>query len=261
MKNYTIKKMSSPIIATALHDGHLIPEHLAGLMNLSEFERMREEDPYTAQFIQNLETNQIIVHTSRFYVDLNRTWHKALYLKQEDAWGLQVWKTPLSKSQVDNIKSYYDQFYDDLKSLIESCIQTFGYFIILDVHSYNHRRHAPHIEEPADGNPEINIGTKYNAAKWKMASESFMAFLRSQYINGQHPDVRENVKFKGGGMSQWINDRYSGSGCVLSVEFKKTFMDEWTGRAHIDHIQEINMVLKSTSLFLLGMMQSIEHQK
>jgi len=42
-------------------------------------------------------------------------------------------------------------------------------------------------------------------------------------------DVRENVKFQGGYFSSWVNSTFAGAGCALAVEFKKVFMDEWTG--------------------------------
>ena len=46
---------------------------------------------------------------------------------------------------------------------------------------------------------------------------------------GQGFDIRENVKFKGQNLAWWVHERYPGVGCVLAIEFKKTFMDEWTG--------------------------------
>ena len=42
--------------------------------------------------------------------------------------------------------------------------------------------------------------------------------------------MRENVKFQGRAVSWWVHERYPGVGCCLALEFKKTFMDEWTGR-------------------------------
>jgi hypothetical protein len=38
-----------------------------------------------------------------------------------------------------------------------------------------------------------------------------------------------NVRFRGGELSRWVNARYCDRGCALAIEFKKTFMDEWTG--------------------------------
>ena len=41
-------------------------------------------------------------------------------------------------------------------------------------------------------------------------------------------DVRENVRFRGGNCARWIHGRFPESACVLSIEVKKFFMDEWT---------------------------------
>jgi hypothetical protein len=41
--------------------------------------------------------------------------------------------------------------------------------------------------------------------------------------------VRENIKFKGGYFSQWIHENYPENSCVIAIEVKKFFMDEWTG--------------------------------
>src|SRR5699024_9884122 len=89
----------------------------------------------------------------------------------------------------------------------------------------------------------INIGSKYNDPKWSIPTNNFISFLSNSIINGHSPDVRENIKFKGGGFSQWVNQHYSEHGYVLSIEFKKTFMDECTGRGDILHIQDIRRVL------------------
>jgi hypothetical protein len=37
------------------------------------------------------------------------------------------------------------------------------------------------------------------------------------------------VKFTGGYMSRWLNSRYPDRLICLAIEFKKIFMDEWTG--------------------------------
>jgi hypothetical protein len=47
---------------------------------------------------------------------------------------------------------------------------------------------------------------------------------------GGRLDVRENVKFQGGNFSRWIHGKFPGTGCALAIEFKKFFMDEWTGK-------------------------------
>ena len=43
-------------------------------------------------------------------------------------------------------------------------------------------------------------------------------------------DVRENVAFQGRGqLARFVHERYPVTGCSLAVEFKKFYMDEWTG--------------------------------
>ena len=43
-------------------------------------------------------------------------------------------------------------------------------------------------------------------------------------------DVRENVAFQGKGeQTRFVHERYPGQGCAIALEFKKFFMDEWSG--------------------------------
>lgn len=244
-KKYSIKKKDSPIIALALHDGHILPERLLPYMKLTDPERFREEDPYTG-YMADLPVNQVIVHSSRFMIDLNRLEGKAIYKDPQDAWGLIVWDDSLPASEEKKLISYYRSFYEDMQELIESLIERFGYFLILDIHSYNHRRDAYNQEAPLIDNPEINIGSRFNDEKWNPLIQHFIHLLSHATIGGKQPDVRENIKFKGGGFSQWANQHYSEKGSTISIEFKKTFMDEWTGRADIDHILDIRKALLST---------------
>ena len=53
--------------------------------------------------------------------------------------------------------------------------------------------------------------------------------LKARGTSAASVDVRENVKFEGRQLAWWVHDRYPRIGCVLALEFKKTFMDEWTG--------------------------------
>ena len=42
--------------------------------------------------------------------------------------------------------------------------------------------------------------------------------------------MRENIAFQGKGeQTRFIHERYPGRGCAIALEFKKFFMDEWTG--------------------------------
>lgn len=252
-----IKARNNPIIATAIHDGHYIPTALLENMSLKEHERSREEDPYTS-FMADLPINTVVVENSRFVADLNRPKNKCIYKTPGDAWGLTVWKRPLSKKIENQLLSYYDAFYARIKRLLDKIINQHGCFVVLDIHSYNYRRQNPHEEAPRSENPEINIGTKNNQHHARPLINAFIDFLSQSKIYGHLPDVRENIKFQGGEFSKWISTHYGQYGCVLSVEFKKTFMDEWTGRANIKHLMDIRATLKNSIPLLKKEIRSLK---
>lgn len=244
MAEFNVVHGNSPVLGAAIHDGHNIRKDLYPFLNLKEHERMREEDPYTGYLTEIFDT-RIIVNTSRFEVDLNRPREKAVYRNPEDAWGLNVWNSELPEEVIERSLAMYDQFYSRVDSLLKICLERFGYFIVLDLHSYNHRRTDSRQEAPSQSNPEINIGTASIHPSWQPVARNLIAGLSNCSINGHEPDVRENVKFKGGEFCRWINTRFTTSGCALAIEFKKTFMDEWTGRVNIHHLQDIQNALAS----------------
>lgn len=232
----------SPIISVALHEGHDIPESLMKYMLLDDMERFKEEDPYTG-FIADIATSQVVVSTSRFQVDLNRTPSGAVYQRPQDAWGLNVWKSLPDKTRSD-ILAGYDHFYERIHTLISDTIARFGCFLILDIHSYNHMREGPLQYAPFDENPELNIGTVHNHPQWAETIYHIILKLRNYSILGKELDVRENVKFGGGGFQQWVCDHFGDKGLVLSLEFKKTFMNEWTGKVNIPHLLALRKMLE-----------------
>lgn len=252
---YTIHKEQTPIIAAAIHDGHSLAPALADYMLLQEHERFREEDPYTAE-LADLPVSRIAVATSRFQTDLNRRRELAVYRRPEDAWGLEVWRPAFPETMVEQLLAEYDRFYADVSRLLEWTIAAFGKFVVLDIHSYNHRREYPQAMAANSENPEINVGTAHNHSHWKTFGQCFIRFLSHHRILGNFPDVRENIKFGGGGFSEWINRNFGEYGSVLSLEFKKTFMDEWTGRVNLRHLQDIKAALNGCIPFLLDLLDS-----
>ena len=90
----------------------------------------------------------------------------------------------------------------------------------------------------------VNVGTGYLDRQSLGACVSrFMDELGREVVDGQRLDVRENVRFRGGHLSQWVSQRYPGTGCALAVEFKKVFMDEWTGEPDRAHLGELRRAL------------------
>lgn len=250
----------SPIFATAIHDGHEIRPEVAAYLALDDDERLREEDPFTGNWSSVAETS-VVVHQSRFEVDLNRPRDKAIYLTPEDAWGLEVFKDPLPEAIVATTLAQYDAFYAAMEDLFGKAAKEHGHFIVLDLHTYNHRREGPQAK-PAntEENPEVNLGTATmkNRNLFEPLIREFISDLHGFDYDGGHLDVRENVKFKGGNFARWIHETFPENACVLSVEFKKFFMNEWSGKPDEDQLGMIHAALEST---LNGLCRSLDSLK
>lgn len=245
--SWTITEGDGPLVAAAIHSGHAIRGEVAELLALDDDERLREEDPFTDRWTR-VAANRLIVQKSRFEVDLNRPRKKAVYISPEDAWGLQVWRFAPPQSLIGASLAIYDAFYKDLHRFLRGLVERHERVVVYDLHSYNHRRNGPD-EEPADPelNPEINVGTStMYRRRWVTVVDCFLKDLQSFHFQGRHLDVRENVKFFGGHFSEWIHEEFPGSVCVLSIEVKKMFMDEWTGQPDTESVEAVKQAIQST---------------
>ncbi len=244
---WSIVSGSGPLVATAIHDGHELRNEVAELLALPEKDRLREEDPFTGAWTQVAPT-QIIAHRSRFELDLNRPRPKAVYRRPEDAWGLQIWKQEPPATLVERSLAAYDEFYHEVGQLLSRIQGGCGRFVVLDLHTYNHRREGPEgAAADPEKNPEVNLGTgSMDRNFWAPLVDRFIRDLRSFDFLGRHLDVRENVKFQGGHFASWVHTTYPRAGCDLAIEFKKFFMNEWTGELDAEQHQAILRALQST---------------
>lgn len=233
-------RRSGPLLVTAIHDGHGLRDEVAALTALSDADRRREEDPHTAAFTL-LGDEAVVVELSRFEVDLNRPRERAVYRLPEDAWGLSLWKAVPDEALVARSLDRYDAFYAAMTALIDGLVETHGGVLLLDVHSYNHRRGGPDAppDDPA-ANPEVNLGTgSLDRERWGPVADACLEHLGAARIDGRPLDVRENVRFRGGRLSTWANATWPGRACALALEFKKTFLDEWSGRLDGDRLEQL----------------------
>ncbi|MBW2524112.1 MAG: N-formylglutamate amidohydrolase [Deltaproteobacteria bacterium] len=244
---WKVQEGDGPIVAGAIHDGHALREEIHPLLAIDEQDRLREEDPHTAGWTE-IAPNRVVGLRSRFEVDLNRARHEAVYRTPEDAWGLEVWKSPPPPELIERSLAEYDQFYAAMEQLFRRKAEQHGLFLVLDLHSYNHRRGGP-TAPPDDpqANPEVNVGTgTMDRSRWAPLVDRFLAELSACTVAGRRLDVRENVKFQGRGFPRFVHGRFPQEGCALAVEFKKIFMDEWTGRLDEEAHREIRGALGST---------------
>jgi N-formylglutamate amidohydrolase len=227
---WTIEEGGGPLVACAVHAGNQVRSEALRHMAIRRRERFVEEDPFTDQLTAVAGTS-VVVHRSRFEVDMNRARDRAVYRTPGDAWGLTVWRGPLPEVVRQRSLRLYDRFYSDLSAVLARAGAGGRPFAVLDLHSYNHRRGGPDAP-PADpaGNPEINVGTgSVDRERWGGLVDRFMADLGTAEIGGRLLDVRENVRFRGGHLSRWVHAAFPGQACCLAVEVKKFFMDERTG--------------------------------
>lgn len=249
-----------PVVAVAIHAGHAVRRDLLPLLAIDESTRAREEDPYTDALVK-VAPSWIVFKRSRFEVDLNRPPEEAVYRSPDMAWGLQVWKKPLPLSAIRRSIEEYERFYAELYRLLKKVQRKYKCFVVYDLHSYNYRRKGPHAppEDPRQ-NPDVNVGTgSIDRERCGAIVQRFMDDLRHYNFFGRHLDVRENVKFKGRQLAQWIHRKFPDSACVLAIEFKKFFMDEWTGVADVDVLEEIRQALRSTLPGVTEELQRIPH--
>jgi N-formylglutamate deformylase len=245
----------SPVLATAIHAGHSLRPEIADRMALEEDVRLREEDPYT-DVLTDFVPFRVVVDRSRFEIDLNRPRSEAIYASRDQAWGLEVWRSPLEPEAVEVSLDIYDWFYQEIGQRLDA-LAVLTPFVVLDIHSYNHRRDGAE-QPPADpvANPDVNIGTgSLDRPKWASLIDRFTDDLVTALPSTV--TVAENVRFKGGYFSQWIDERYPGRGCALALEFKKTFMDEWSGEVNIAHVGRLREALSTTVPGLLSELQSM----
>lgn len=245
---WTVHRADSPVVATAIHDGHGLRADLRPIAALSDEERRREEDPFTGYIIQDV-ANRVIVHPSRFEVDLNRARDGAVYLDPSQAWGLSVWREALPDVLHQGSLVLHDEYYRMLRSMLLSIERRHSAFVVLDVHSYNHRRDGPEAT-PSDPNaaPEINIGTfSMDRGRWADVLETLIDSFRRFEFRGRRFDVRENVAFQGRGeQTRFIHEHFPQTGCAIAIEFKKFFMDEWTGEPDFEVLDALRALMAST---------------
>lgn len=208
---------------------------------LGEVERLREEDPLTDYFLTAGDTI-VRANRSRFEFDLNRPPEKAVTTDPADTWGLRVWNDGLPDSERDHSLALHRQFYQLISERVKAMIAENERILVLDLHSYNHRR-GGRDEDPAhpEKNPDIDLGaTTLNKEIYGELLDEFADALRSRTVKGRELDVRTNVRWEdGGNFPEWLHAEFGDAACVITLEYKKIFMDEWGHTADILALQDL----------------------
>ncbi len=250
-----IGDFSLPILAFAIHNGAYLPPEVEANCGLGPEQRRQEEDPFTAGFAECF-PNRIIVQTSRFAVDLNRSPEKCVYQNPEDAWGLKVRKSELADDLLLALQQSYEAWYKIAIYQIERLLTNHPKLLILDLHSYNHRRGGPNAEpDPQSANPDIIIGRNNLPETAYPLLERLREALNGQSYQGTSLDCRCDVKFPGGYFSRRMNSTFGDKVLCPAIEFKKTFMDEWSGELNLKAYAELKSLFHSAVLDWLSVLQ------
>ena len=241
-----ITRGDMPLVAAAIHAGHALRDDLLACIALDGQERLREEDPYTDRWVDVSDTTLVGLR-SRFEFDLNRAPAQAVYLRPEDAWGLDVWRRTPDAEAVARSRHDHAQAYAAIARWMDGLIERHGSVVVYDIHSYNHQRAGRGVFAPVASDPDVNLGTAHvDRGRWDEVIDLLAKGLARPWADGFRPVVGENVKFKGGHFTQWLHERYGERVCAVAIEFKKVFMDEWTGVPDEVAIREIHRSLAGT---------------
>lgn len=225
----------SPMVCTAIHNGHRLRDDLKKAFLLTKDERFYEEDPYTDELVSSFPI-VLIGNDSRFEYDLNRA--KTLSTYYKTAWNKQVWHKPLSTKQRAFSHAKHESFYNVLEAIITRLEMMFNNSIIFDMHSYNHQR----IEKDT---PTFNIGSgQIDIERWGSICQHFECELNKITLPNLDVRAATDEVFQGRGyLIAHINAHFDNT-LVLPVEVKKVFMDESKGEVYPLVLEELKAGVK-----------------
>jgi len=205
-----------PVMATAIHDGHRVAAPLAGRMQVTEADRLFEEDPHTGTLAEAMDISLRVVD-SRYCCDLNRSEQRCLY---DEAWGKQVWREPPGETDRQLLLSGHRRYYRILDALLGELVERFGAALLYDLHSYNYGR--------IDGSPPLfNIGTHYiDMQRFGPVVAHLMASLQAVAVPGIDNRAACDEVFQGRGyQAEFVHTSHPDVLCV-PLELKKVYTDE-----------------------------------
>lgn len=235
--SFTLKIDSySYFLCGAVHDGHQFRKELWDNCLHTEYERWYEEDPFTKQMVQGMPM-VIAGCDSRFEYDLNRAPDTAIY---EDAWGKQLWRSPLQQKYKEISLAKHSAFYEVVHALVKKMEALFGAAIVYDMHSYNWKR----WDRPV---PVVNLGTsnidnvRFSAFAKAWASQLGAIKLPNDILT----TTAINDTFQGNGyFLKYITANFDET-LVLATEFSKIYCDEYEYIIYPEVVKAIEEQLKT----------------
>ena len=158
-----LDRLEFPLVLSMPHSGKVFPQEFFALTNRTLDELRTNEDLFVDELLEPLEKNGIAClkqNVSRAFIDVNRDKieldEKMFYDYPADkiifensrcrsgyglihkvcADGLPIYEEPISYNEVqERVKKVYDVYHKRLSSMINKCVQKFGFCFLLDCHS------------------------------------------------------------------------------------------------------------------------------
>ena len=224
-----------PYVCGAVHDGHQFRKSLWDNCTHTDYERWYEEDPCTKEMIQS---HPIVIagRDSRFEYDLNRPPETAIY---QDAWGKELWKTPLSEKEKQISLNKHLNFYKVVEALIQKLESKYPKILVFDMHSYNWKRWDREV-------PVWNLGTvNINNARFGELLEQWRARLENMVLPiDMQTTAKINDTFQGNGYFLKYITRNFDNTLVLATEISKVYCDEHTGTIYPEVVRSVEEQFK-----------------
>lgn len=242
---WSVRNAGGPLLATAIHAGHSLRPELRPYLAIDEAAQRREEDPLTGVWAE-VSQNMFCSHRSRFEIDLNRPRELAFAIDPAQTWGLRVWRERPPAQFIEQSLKQHDIFYTLMRGWIESLIREHGTVLVLDIHSYNHRRGGEFSDPaPPSENPDIDL---LDRTRFGTVAERLAETLARHPAQSRTLDVRMNVRYPDGGyFPEWVFSEYGDDVCTISLEYKKFYMDEWTGAVWLPVVDDLYAGLREAS--------------
>jgi len=150
----------------------------------------------------------------------------------------------LTEGEKRTTYSKFKEFHAILDIVVELMLEQDSPAVLFDIHSFCYQRERK-INWFDDEMPEINLGIRYiNRHFFSPLIDCFLEGVSGTVIDGHPVRVVENELFPGGYLTRKYAQRQNRRVLVLAIEYKKIFMDEWTG----DLYNDIFNVLKNDFL-------------
>jgi len=234
----------------AMHTGRRIRPEIVDALLVGEPDRLREEDTFADYFIGDLPI-RIVALDSRFEYDLNRGANSAIYPFEKEKWGMKIWKRELSRDERRLSILKHREFHSIIDIVTNYMLRQNRYAVIFDMHTFCYQREEKRLWFK-DPKPEINLGSKpVNRTLFNEVIDNYILDLARIKIENHRVRIGENEIFPGGYLSRRLSKKWYENVLVLALEYKKIFMNEWTGEFYRDILDTLIEGFNSASAKLI----------